>query len=350
MDLLHQGVRHQSFGDGIIVAQEGNYFTVDFPCGQKNFVYRRAFSGFLHALDPIIAAAIQADLDRLIAEEAQEAASREVAIKATPTTISAHGPRKSHVAPKTPDRLNVAFKCNFCDGGQSSGRVGFSGVCSDEMIRHNILRENKVWCSAEECPCTRYLCGEISREDLEAICADGGFVCYENQMLRDWKAFAGVVHNGKNKGRPMKLRHVRPNSLCVLTTREPGDPEEGRYIFAVFLVDDAYEGNGREAGFVGANTEYRIALPRSEARALLFWRYHANAQKPEEVAWGSGLHRYLDDRQAAQILRDIADKKMGRPSEALAARFFRYYCQINGVNPNSLGDLNGALAGGRSDK
>jgi len=350
MDLLHRAVRHQSFGDGIIVAQEGNYLTVDFPCGQKKFVYQNAFSGFLHALDPIIAAAIQADLDRLLAAEAQEAASRESVITSAPVTIYEHSPRINRAASKTPDRLNVAFKCNFCDGGQSSERVGFAGICSDDMIRHNILREHKVWCSAEECACMSYLRGEISREELDARSADGGFVCYENQMLLEWRAFAGIVQTGENKGRPMKLKHVGPNSLCVLTTREPGDPEEGRYIFAVFLVDDAYEGDGREEGFVGAHPEYRIALPRRIARTLLFWRYHANAKKPEEVAWSSGLHRYLDDRQAAKILRDIADKKMGEPAGTLATRFFEHYCRINGVNSNSIGDLNGALIGRKEYK
>ena len=37
-------------------------------------------------------------------------------------------------------RANIAFKCSFCDGGQSESKqlIGFNGACSDDMIRHNI--------------------------------------------------------------------------------------------------------------------------------------------------------------------------------------------------------------------
>ena len=80
--------------------------------------------------------------------------------------------------------------------------------------------------------------------------SEGGFVCYESAMLRDWRAFAGYVQIGKNKGTPFKLLKVQPYSLCILTTRDPdSENESDRYIFAVFLVDETYAGDSREAGY-----------------------------------------------------------------------------------------------------
>lgn len=53
-----------------------------------------------------------------------------------------------------------------------------------------------------------------------------------------------------------------------------------------------------------------------------FWRYHANEKQPEIAAWSSGLHRYFNDEQAAQILRDIVKIKKGTADEALAREFY----------------------------
>lgn len=63
--------------------------------------------------------------------------------------------------------------------------------------------------------------GQITWQDLEDVLANGDLVCYESQMLREWKAMAGIVQNGDRKGQPMHLSGVQTNSLCILTTREP---------------------------------------------------------------------------------------------------------------------------------
>lgn len=146
---------------------------------------------------------------------------------------------------------------------------------------------------------------------------------WETYMVEQiWKAMAGIVQHGENKGKPMKLNQVQTNSLCVLTTRDPRSKEEDRYIFAVFLVDDSYEGDGRDEGYVSTTSEYKIKLTPTEARSLLFWNYHANDNHPEVAVWSSGLHRYFQDEQAVQILRDIAIIKRGTDEEVLSERFF----------------------------
>jgi hypothetical protein len=241
------------------------------------------------------------------------------------------------------ERPNIAFKCNYCDGGASNKSVGFNGVCSDAIIYNNIEVEHRTWCCSEDCSCPRYLNGEITREELEEMCKDGGFICYESQMLRDWKAMAGIVQNGDRKGHPMHLSQVQPNSLCILTTRDPYFTEDERYIFAAFLVDDTYGGDDLDEGFVTTRSEFRLQLSPKEAHKMLFWNYHANGKQPEMAAWNSGLHRYMTDEQATQILRDISLLKQDTQDADLARRFFETFCALTRIDMNTLKIPQGAL-------
>jgi hypothetical protein len=162
-------------------------------------------------------------------------------------------------------------------------------------------------------------------------------------MLRDWKALAGIVQRGEKKGQPMKLNQVQTNSLCILTTRYPGSTEKERYIFAVFLIDESYEGDNYEEGYVTTGSKYRIKLSPKEAHSMLFWNYHSNDNRPEVPAWNSGLHRYFDDEQAVQILKDISIIKKGTPDENLAKEFLHYFITINNIDLESISEKKGAL-------
>jgi len=134
----------------------------------------------------------------------------------------------------------------------------------------------------------------------------------------------------------MKLNQVQTNSLCVLTTRDPGSIENERYIFAVFLVDESYEGDNCDEGYVTTSSKYKIKLSPKEAHSMLLWNYHANENQPEITVWSSGLHRYFDDEQATQILKDISIMKQGTPDEDLAFEFLNYFIKINDVDIKSL--------------
>ena len=185
-------------------------------------------------------------------------------------------------------------------------------------------------------------------EDLRCFFANqtppGEIIYDESQMLRDWKAMAGVVQRGERKGQPMRLMNVQPSSLCVLTTREPDSTEAERIIFAVFLVDDTYDGDEQEEGFVSTQSKFKLSLSQHEAEKMLFWRYHANENKPEKQAWSSGLHRYLTDIQAVQILRDIAELKKNTTEAELAAEFLATFSRIVGIDVEDAGEPNGVLA------
>mgnify|MGYP006912199312 CR=1 FL=1 len=109
------------------------------------------------------------------------------------------------------------------------------------------------------------------------------------------------------------------------------------------MVDETFEGDKRDEGYVTTESEFRIELSRTEAQQMKFWRYHANENDASKPAWGSLLHRYFNDEQAAIILRDIAAIKQGTKSADLAQRFYQHFCKVKEVEINSLSMPNGAL-------
>lgn len=326
-------VTHKKFGCGIITEQSASIITVSFSGIEKKFVFPDAFENFLSTDDAKLISEID-EQKKIIEAKKKAVVSPPPQLETTPI-ISKTGKAKRIV--RTIERSNIAFKCNFCDGGCSDSCIGFKGVCSDEIMRYNIMEAKHVWCASES-PCKKYIDGEITREDLIQQ-----FSCYESTMLSEWKASAGVVQNGENKGKPMKLIKVQNNSLAVLTTRFPNATDDKRFIFAVFLVDESYEGDGWEEGFVTNHSKWRIELTPSEATQLLFWNYYVNANAPEKKVFGSGLHRYLSDMQAAQILKDIIKIKSSPEEKEFAKQFLNHFCDVTGLDVNMINEPAGAL-------
>jgi hypothetical protein len=96
----------------------------------------------------------------------------------------------------------------------------------------------------------------------------------------------------------------------------------------VFLVDDSYEGDGQEEGYVSTQSKYKLKFSPDEARALLFWNYHANSNQPETAAWNSGLHRYFDDEQGAIILQISTRQRLARRMRHWRKSFLEHFCRI----------------------
>ena len=63
MLLLNLEVSHKAFGNGIVVATNGKYFTVKFESTQKTFVYPDIFEKFLTLADGSVSDEILADLN-----------------------------------------------------------------------------------------------------------------------------------------------------------------------------------------------------------------------------------------------------------------------------------------------
>jgi len=337
MELINTKVRHQDYGEGTIIRLENSYIYVNFKQCEMKFQYPNSFDEFLVHENSNIHAIIKKDIEILKKSQIYKKQ------KPVENKKKNNADKRKIVKIKFYPRTNIAFKCNFCDGGHSNNRVGFNGVCSNGIIRNNIEVEKRVWCNEDDSPCSQYLNGIINRSELDDMCNDGGSVCYESQMLRDWKAFAGVVHTGKRKGKPMKLNQVQNNSLCILTTRDPNSNESERYIFGAFLVDENNKGDNENAGYVMAKSRYRIELTPKEARKMLFWNYHSNNNQPTVAVWSSGLHRYVKDDEAIQILNDIAKLKQKTKEQELANDFLNYFAQISDINLSIMPEKNGAL-------
>lgn len=346
MNLAGQLIIHKTFGEGKVVDHTCGYLSVLFAQGEKRFIYPDSFQEFLRAKDEALHAAIQNELaeaqakKRTLQREKEHTALLEREKTTEKRIVQAKPNERAY------PRANIAFKCNFCDGGKSSERIGFHGVCSDRVIRYNIKEKNHVWCSSPDSPCRQYYDGIItSYSDLKDMLGEDNqsYICYESAMLRDWRAFAGITQTGENKGRPMRLKQVQINSLAVLTTRLPYEPEENRFIFAVFLVNDTYEGDTREEGYVSTSSRYKVEMTPNEAQKLKFWNYYSCPNAPAVIKFGSGLHRYLSDEQAAQILRDIAVLKKGTTQEALAWEFLDNFGRVNGIDIEDVPQNSGAL-------
>lgn len=190
MNLINMKVSHKIFGDGIIIAREDSYITVKFSNDEKKFIYPNAFDGYLTTVDRDLNNKIKEEIEaikRLEDAKKQEISRREIKDLKRVSSKDEKKERKT----KFYTRENIAFKCNYCDGGKSDKEIGFNGVCSDKIIRNNIEVEKRTWCSSEESDCLSYFNGEMSRLELDNIHGSGRYVCYESQCLGNGRQWQG---------------------------------------------------------------------------------------------------------------------------------------------------------------
>lgn len=352
MELRGETVNHKFFGRGQIIGFENNYVTVLFEGNkaERKFTYPTVFNVFLELDNKVLLKEIEKDITLYVQKEADNKRIIEEQEKSAIITRTKSDKVKhlKNTSAKISDCNNIAFKCNYCDGGNNKEAVGFKGVCSDETMKYNIKVAKHIWCRQPENKCYKHLQGEISREEIckfyETTKSEfSKSICYESQMLEIWNTGAGITQNCDEKGRPMALRSVKANSLAILTTKLPYAKDAERFIFAVFLIDENYEGDNADEGYVGANQKYRIQLSLDESKKLKFWDYYFNPNKPEKIIFGSGLHRYLTDIQAAQVLKNICRLKKGTKDENLSNDFLEYYCRIKKLDIESIPMENGPL-------
>lgn len=114
MNLVGAAIKHTAFGDGTILDHTGNYLVIAFAQGKKEFLYPHAFSKYITANDPKIAASIKADVAKYEASEAailenerqQRIAAqnaRREAIQKAATAVKPAKKRAAKPAPKTPE-------------------------------------------------------------------------------------------------------------------------------------------------------------------------------------------------------------------------------------------------------
>lgn len=130
MNIKGQKVTHKAFGTGVVTAMTKTLVTIAFDAGEKNFQYPTAFKQYLLFCDPALQESVIKEIEAAEQEKAALLAKQALAIhEATP------GQKKKKTRAVRP---NIAFKCNYCDGGKSSSSIGFNGICSERTIRYNI--------------------------------------------------------------------------------------------------------------------------------------------------------------------------------------------------------------------
>ena len=348
MNLINVKVTHATFGEGVVAAQNGDYITVKFPSKECRFVSPDAFSKYIKCEDEKLQHELefafsvkQEALDKKAQEEreAKRKAEEEARRRAEEEKR-----RKRVVYDRHADENNLAFKCNFCNGGCDSSCLGFKSVCSDELIRYNIEKKGRAWCSDEnDSSCYKYYKGLIDREELEKTHKTRA-VCYESRMLVDWKAEAGEDRNGIDGPRARRITNASKDSLAVLTTELP-DMEGGkeRVIFGVFITGIVDEGDDIQAGYVKAAGDYYVELTPSEAKTMKFWHYHKNHNNPDVVQWGTGLYRYMKDTTCARILLDIISIKKNPAEKKQVQKMLEYYCKVKKLDINNIPAADGAI-------
>ena len=134
VDCINQKVKHKKWGIGTIVKHSGNIIDISFECGEKRMQYPGAFEQFLIAVDNEFQNYV---LELIKAESEKEEAKKQARLKEQERVIKAYDEKQNKLSARKyrkVSRENIAFKCNFCDGGCSENHIGFRGPCSDELI------------------------------------------------------------------------------------------------------------------------------------------------------------------------------------------------------------------------
>lgn len=227
-------------------------------------------------------------------------------------------------------KTNIAFKLNYCNGqlAQDKLHFGFRTVCTEGVIEYNIVQKRADWCSHPLCPCAQFYDNQMSYQELLEIARKENGVCMESRLLSEWIAYAEYSHDRNDIGRfiPRPIRSTRPGSLAVLTTVKPNMNEANRKIFAVFLIDEVFEGDDTNCGYVAAHPRYRMELSLKDANGLNFWNFYQN-ENSSKPKWSQGVFRYLYDCQAEKILETICAIKAGTNDGALAREMLQRFRQ-----------------------
>ncbi|MFA5635310.1 MAG: hypothetical protein WC977_05330 [Anaerovoracaceae bacterium] len=281
MDLLKKQVTHRVFGLGNIVDFSDSFVEIQFPKGNKKFVFPDAFGTYLILSDQRTATAVKKIKEKrmieLEKEEIRNAEERATQLKEQQV----------------------------------------------RMRNENLIRNLKIHPSSQAV----FWCQE---ED-------------QTRVFEDWSVTTGAIKTGEKKGKLNRPARLHQNSACLLTARAPEEHEQDRRILGVFMVSTEFVGKTCEDGIVPAHEEFRIQLTEKEAEAMYFWNYYVNEKSPHSMTWNTGRYRYFDNVLMAQILRDIISLKKKAPEKEAAQNFFDHFCKINRIDKIALPKPNGSL-------
>lgn len=281
MDLVNKQVTHKAFGKGNIVDHNETHIKIQFPSGSKLFVFPDAFDSFLKLEDKEAAASV----DEILQVKLKENRKKE-----------------KEIEKKKEEKFEEVKR----------------------IIKRETLLKNF----------------KLHPESQAAFWIKDND---EHDIFEDWRAMAGFIKSGKNKGKPNRPIRLQANSACLLTRRESEQSEKDREIIGVYMVDEDFIGKLCDDGFIPAHPDYRFKLTKEESAKMPFWKYYINNRNPEKMTWNSGVYRYFSNDIMAQIIKDLVALKQGTDQQEIVEEFFARFCDINKINANAISKPNGPL-------
>lgn len=295
-ELKGRELLHIKYGKGVVEAADNAHIWIKFSDVLRQF-----------ALNGVFAKTISGDAE-LIEYIRQVVQNSENAEKERIRQISKKLVHMDKATAKNDgNHFNLLVNAVYCDGGKNERQIGFQGVCSDENLEKNVNANDNRWCANKNCHCGIYAENKsrATRQELERLMEDGGYVCPESRLLRDWVVNSGVYNNRT----PVHI-DTAEGKICILTTLGNGCEEKDRYIFAVFVVESISK-DINEVEQIWADSRYRYAFPENIAKQLKIWDF------VDEQDFSTNKFALVDDETCAEILKKCAEVSQSKIVEGM---------------------------------
>ena len=187
--------------------------------------------------------------------------------------------------------MNVALKVTWVYGEQGP----FTSPCTPEGRYRNIHDTKKTWCRQPDCPCLKLYDEDSDDQYYEH---HDSWPCYDAAIFKRWRFTGGIYHTGYRKGEEIPaFKETAIGKLAFYTSRNIDMPEKDRIIIGCFRIDTMGWDDEFGSFCIGAG-DMKLKV-KNFKKAPRYWDHHMQNGPP---AWGTGLFRYIPDREAKLML------------------------------------------------
>ena len=191
---------------------------------------------------------------------------------------------------------NIAFKVSYTDSD-------WSGVCSPNVAAFNFA--NRTWCGIQSefndnCQSRHYK----NASKLTIV----NFPCHDCIAKKELMFYAGHFHGEKHNNVPKRCLDAKVGKIALFTSREPGEAENERFIFAIGQMEyfRTVKDSRGDIEYFHCNKKTALYFDKKYPK---YWKYYRNPNNPDRIAWNTGLIRYITDSVIVELLEDILNSK-----------------------------------------
>lgn len=306
MNFIGCEVEHEKYGHGQVVSVKGNYIQVSFESvGTKIFQYPGAFENFLSLVNPSDKS-LANDMIREFKAEEERKLKRQEEMR-----LRLEGDIREEIREKYEKQ-------------KQSEETKTKSIRQTKSVPNNLIVDCEIVENLDEVT----VINPVTQRDLEIASSVAEF---ESDVFAKKIAYAGFFQSGSRAGQGVRMARLKENSLIVLTCCKDGN-EEDREVVALFLADQFFKGSEKESAWVKCNSEYFLKFSEEEAKRMRIWPFfeHLGSEAPLKLV--STKYRYFSDREAAYILREGMELKVGTPDQERAEKFFEHFCSIHNID------------------